>query len=72
MNTIVYRYDGKKNPQGDLLDRVPLRDVTAREWEQMPDDLQAAVAGCPFYVKVSPSVKIKKAAGDSADKEGAE
>lgn len=53
MSDIIFKYDPKKNPQGHLIDGVPLRDLTADDLERIGEQRAKAVAGAPFYVKVT-------------------
>lgn len=50
---IVYRYNADMNPEGALLDGVPLRDLTAEDVAALPAHLQRSVADCLFYEPVA-------------------
>lgn len=52
--SIKYYYYPGANPSGSVLDRVPLRDITVEEWDEMPADLRAGVENCPFYYEIPP------------------
>lgn len=53
MSTARY-YDASKNPDGAVLDGVPLRDLTEEEFEALPPWLQASVDASPMYRKTKP------------------
>lgn len=46
-------YDEKANPTGATLPGVPLRDMTAEEFEALPVWLQYSVDAQPFYRKTA-------------------
>lgn len=50
---IVYRYNPDMNPDGAVLDGVPLRDLTAEDVDALPAHLQRSVADCLFYEPVA-------------------
>jgi len=50
-------YDEKANPTGAGLPGVPLRDLTAEEFEALPTWLQYSVDAQPFYRKTAPQSK---------------
>lgn len=47
-------YDASKNPDGGSLPGVPLRDLTAEEFEALPVWLQYSVDVQPFYSRTAP------------------
>jgi hypothetical protein len=51
---IARYYDASKNPDGAVLDGVPLRDLTEEEFAELPPWLQASVDAAPFYRKTKP------------------
>ena len=52
--SIARYYDESKNPDGAVLDGVPLRDLTVEEFETLPPWLQANVDASPMYRKTKP------------------
>jgi hypothetical protein len=48
-------YDEKANPTGAGLPGVPLRDLSAEEFEALPVWLQYSVDAQPFYRKTKPT-----------------
>ncbi len=54
MAAIARYYDASKNPEGAVLDGVPLGDVTEDEFAALPAWLQASVDAAPFYRKTKP------------------
>ena len=56
---ILFVYDPKKNPEGAFIDGVPMRDVTAAEFERLPLHVQASVRACPFYKEIAPGAQIQ-------------
>lgn len=50
---IVYRYNADMNPEGAVLDGVPLRDLTAEDVAALPPHLQRSVADCLFFEPVA-------------------
>jgi ERCC4-type nuclease len=51
---IAAKYLANKNPQGYLIDGAPLRDITADEWQALPDQVRRSVAAADFY-EVTPT-----------------
>ena len=47
-------YDETKNPERGMLPGVPLRDLSAEEFEALPVWLQYSVDAQPFYRKTRP------------------
>lgn len=45
----IYRYNADMNPEGAVLDGVPLRDLTAEDVAALPPHLQRSVADCLFF-----------------------
>lgn len=52
--TIARFYDETKNADGAYIPGVPLRDLTAEEFDALPKHLQAGVDALPFYRKTRP------------------
>jgi hypothetical protein len=52
--TIARYYDEEKNKDGAFFPGVPLRDLTADEWDAFPGRMQASVDASPFYRKTPP------------------
>ena len=46
-------YDASKNPDGAMFPGVPLRDLTAEEFEALPLWLQYSVDAAPMYRKTA-------------------
>lgn len=46
----AFVYDATRNPQGEHLDGVPLRDLTRMEYDELPEVWQRAVTAVPYYV----------------------
>ena len=53
-------YDARANPEGAELPGVPLRDLTAEEFEALPRWLQYSIDAQPFYRKTAPAKKAAK------------
>jgi hypothetical protein len=51
---IARYYDSEKNPEGGQLPGVPLRDLTAAEFEAFPEWLQNSIDALDCYRKTPP------------------
>lgn len=51
--TIILRYDAEKNPHGDYIPGVPLRDLTDDDLRGMGPRMAAGAAAMPCYTPVS-------------------
>jgi len=61
-------YDASQNREGAALPGVPLRDMSAEEFEALPTWLQYSVDAQPFYRKTKlPTEKAAREAETNAD-----
>lgn len=58
--SIARHYDESKNPDGASLPGVPLRDLTAAEFDALPAWLKESVDALPYYRKTAPAKKSAK------------
>jgi hypothetical protein len=68
MDEIAFSYDETKNPEGSLVDGVPLRDLTADEFKALRPNLQAAVKAQPYYVAVKKAASKKAEPAEAKEK----
>jgi len=59
MSSIARYYDAEKNPEGAVLDGVPLADIDQETFDSLPAWLQASVDAQPFYRKTKPRSEAK-------------
>lgn len=67
--TVLYRFDENKHAGGKL-GGVPLADITADFFEQLPPEKQRSVIGCAYYVEVAKKATSKKKKTTSAVEDG--
>lgn len=58
---IARYYDADKNPEGAVLDGVPLADIDQETFDSLPAWLQASVDAAPFYRKTKPRAEKAEA-----------
>lgn len=62
---IARTYDAAKNPGGNGLPGVPLRDLTVEEWGAYPAWLQASIDASPFYTAPKGAPKASEPAKET-------
>lgn len=67
MDEIKFQYVPEANPDGRSIPGVPLADLTAAEFNEMPGHVQRAVRAVPFYQEVPTADKGKSKKSEKAD-----
>lgn len=62
-----FRYDPNKNPRNAYIPGVPLRDLSAEEFDALPPGVQTSVTRCDWYVLPTKTRRAKSARPSTGD-----